>query len=103
MAQAAALRDSRFPPLGPGELEGLQIEISVLSPMTPIEPDQIQVGRHGLYVKRDAVAGLLLPQVAEEWNWDRAEFLRRTYEKAGLPEGDPAARVYAFTAERFSS
>jgi AmmeMemoRadiSam system protein A len=103
MAQAAALRDSRFPPLGPGELEELQIEISVLSPMSPIEPDQIQVGRHGLYVKRDTTAGLLLPQVAEEWQWDPTEFLRRTYEKAGLSQGDPLAKVYAFTAERFSS
>ena len=100
MAQAAAERDSRFPPLRPDELPGLQIEISVLSPMTPIRPDEIRVGVHGLYVKRGSQGGLLLPQVAVEWGWDAPEFLRRTFEKAGLPQGDPAARVYAFTVEK---
>ncbi|HVR84366.1 MAG TPA: AMMECR1 domain-containing protein, partial [Planctomycetota bacterium] len=46
-------------------------------------------------------SGLLLPQVAVEWNWDREEFLRRTFEKAGLPYPDPAVQIFGFTAEHF--
>lgn len=103
MAAAAAGRDTRFTPVRPDEVPRLSYEISVLSPMTPIRPDEIQVGTHGLYVKRDGVAsGLLLPQVAVEWEWTAPEFLRRTFEKAGLPAGDPAARVLGFTVEHFS-
>jgi len=99
MAQAAAERDSRFPPLGVEELPGLEIEISVLSPMVPIRPDEIRVGVHGLYVKQRDRSGLLLPQVAVEWGWDAPEFLRRTFEKAGLPPGAAGARLFAFTVE----
>ena len=103
MAAAAAERDNRFDPVRPDEAPGLSIEISVLSPMTPIRPDQIVVGTHGLYVKREGVAsGLLLPQVAVEWEWTPAEFLRQTFEKAGLTPGDPEAKIYGFTVERFS-
>jgi AmmeMemoRadiSam system protein A len=102
MAEAAALRDSRFTPLRPDELQDLEIELSVLSPMTPIRPEEIVVGVHGLYVSRDGVSGLLLPQVAVEWEWTREEFLRRTFEKAGLPFPDSQARILAFTVEPFS-
>ncbi|MBI3857347.1 MAG: AmmeMemoRadiSam system protein A [Planctomycetes bacterium] len=103
MAAAAAERDTRFSPLGPDEVPRLSYEISVLSPMVPIRPDQIVVGTHGLYVKHEGVAsGLLLPQVAVEWGWTPEEFLRRTFDKAGLPPGDPAARIFGFTVEHFS-
>ena len=101
MAAAAAGRDHRFPPVRPQEVAGLQIELSVLSPMAPLRPEAIEVGVHGLYVMKDGVSGLLLPQVAVEWGWDRAEFLRRTFVKAGLPYPDSEARVFGFTAERF--
>ena len=100
MARAAAERDTRFPPLRPDELAGLEIEISLLSPLVPIRPEDIRVGTHGLYVTRGSQGGLLIPQVAVEWGWDAAEFLRRTYEKAGLPEGAPAATIQAFTVEK---
>jgi AmmeMemoRadiSam system protein A len=100
MAQAAAERDSRFPSLRPDELPGLQIEISLLSPIVPIRPEEIQVGVHGLYVKQGLQSGLLLPQVAVEWGWDAGEFLRRTFEKAGLAASAPDARLYAFTVDR---
>lgn len=103
MAQAAAERDSRFPPVRPEELPGLEIEISVLSPMAPVRPEEIRVGVHGLYVTLGSQGGLLLPQVAVEWGWDAPEFLRRTFEKAGVPEGTPGARIDAFTVERFSN
>lgn len=103
MAEAAASRDSRFSPVRPGEAADLRIEISVLSPMKPLRPEEIVVGRHGLYVRVGGLSGLLLPQVAEEWRWDSAEFLRRTYEKAGLPPGTPGVQLLGFTAEHFSS
>jgi AmmeMemoRadiSam system protein A len=103
MAQAAAERDRRFPPLRPQELPGLRVEISVLSGMTPVRPEDVRVGLHGLYVARGSQTGLLLPQVAVEWGWDAREFLRRTYEKAGLPHPDPDARIFAFTVDRFAN
>jgi AmmeMemoRadiSam system protein A len=101
MAAAAAERDQRFTPVRPQEVPGLEIEITVLSPMTPLRPEDIVVGTHGLYVRKDGVSGLLLPQVAVEWEWDRTEFLKRTFEKAGLPYPDPQARILGFTAEHF--
>lgn len=102
MAAAAAERDHRFSPVRPQEVPGLGIEITVLSPMTPLRPDEVQVGVHGLYVKKDACSGLLLPQVAVEWGWDASEFLKRTFEKAGLRYPDPQARILGFTAEHFA-
>ena len=103
MAAAAAERDARFPAVRPDEVPGLHFEISVLSPMMPSRPEEIVVGIHGLYVRRDGVAsGLLLPQVAVEWEWDAKEFLRRTFEKAGLAPGDTKATLHVFTVERFS-
>ena len=104
MAAAAAQRDTRFTPLLSAELPGIGIEISVLSPLVSLRPEEIVVGTHGLYVKRDGIAsGLLLPQVAVEWEWTAQDFLRHTFEKAGLPPGDPGAKLYGFTVERFSA
>lgn len=101
MAAAAAERDPRFSPVRPQEVPGLAIEITAISPMTPLRPDQIRVGVHGLYVRKGHLAGLLLPQVAVEWNWDASEFLKRTFEKAGLPYPDAEAELLGFTAEHF--
>jgi len=102
MAAAAAVNDHRFPPARPEEVPGFEIELSVLSPMTPLRPDEIVIGTHGLYVKKDGISGLLLPQVPVEWNWGPEEFLRRTFQKAGLPYPDPRAKLYGFTVEHFS-
>ncbi len=102
MAEAAAVRDPRFAPVQPAEAGRLAIEISVLSPMRPLRPEEIEVGTHGLYLSGGGQAGLLLPQVAVEWKWDAAEFLRRTYEKAGIPPDAPGIRLFGFTVERFS-
>jgi AmmeMemoRadiSam system protein A len=102
-AMAAALRDPRFEPVTPNELPDLHVEISVLSPLVDIRPDQIEVGRHGLLVSRGAQRGLLLPQVAVEWKWDGKRFLEETCSKAGLPRDAwrKGARLQAFTAQVF--
>jgi AmmeMemoRadiSam system protein A len=102
MAEAAATRDDRFPAVRPEEATGLEIEISVLSAMSPLAPGDVQVGLHGLYLRRGMQAGLLLPQVAVDWRWDAAEFIRRVHEKAGLEPGDPETKLYGFTVEHFS-
>ena len=103
MAASAATRDSRFSPVRSDEVADLEIELSVLSPMSPIRPDKIEVGTHGLYVRKEGRAGLLLPQVPVEMGWDRSEFLRRTFEKADLPAAiDESAEILAFTVSHFS-
>lgn len=103
MAQAAAERDTRFAPVGPEEVPSLEIDISVLTPMSRVsDASEIQVGRDGLYVRRGSSSGLLLPQVATEWNWDRDTFLAQTCRKAGLPPDawrDPACEIWRFQAQ----
>jgi uncharacterized protein len=103
MAAAAALDDTRFPPVSEDEFERLQIEISVLSPMFEIAPEDVVVGLHGLMISHGARRGLLLPQVPVEWGWDRESFLAHTCRKAGLPldQWRRGARIEAFTAEVF--
>jgi AmmeMemoRadiSam system protein A len=105
MAIAVSRQDPRFEPVTAGELPGLEIEISVLSPMEPIAPERIEVGRHGLLVRRGAFRGLLLPQVPGQYHWSRERFLEETCVKAGLPRDawkDPETQIEAFTAEVFS-
>lgn len=106
MAIAAAVSDPRFPPLSPRELPGLSLEISVLSPPKRIRSsEEIVVGRDGLAIRRGPAYGLLLPQVAPEYGWDRTQFLEHTCAKAGLPPDawrDPDAELLTFTAEKFS-
>jgi len=104
MARAAALEDPRFPPVTAREEPDIHIEISVLSPITPCPNlEDIEIGRHGLVVSHGPYRGLLLPQVAVEWGWDRETFLRHTCRKAGLPPDAyrRGAKVYWFEAEVF--
>jgi AmmeMemoRadiSam system protein A len=105
MAIAAAFEDPRFSPLEPEELDEVDIEISVLSPLREIKDvNEIEVGKHGLYISRGFRSGVLLPQVATEYNWDRETFLVHTCLKAGLPEDawkDPKTKIEVFTAEVF--
>jgi len=85
MAQAAAFGDPRFRPVTEDELPYIDLEISVLTPLQQIQdPDEIQVGRHGILIRKGFQSGLLLPQVAAERNWDRKTFLEETCRKAGL-------------------
>lgn len=102
-AAAAAVRDPRFEPVTPLELADLHIEISVLSALTDVRPEEVEVGRHGLLISRGFHHGLLLPQVATQWHWDREQFLEETCLKAGLPPDAwrQGARIQAFTAEVF--
>jgi AmmeMemoRadiSam system protein A len=102
-AAAAAFEDPRFAPVQPQEVDELQIEISVLSPMTPIAPEQVEVGKHGLMISHYGRRGLLLPQVPLEWGWDREMFLGEACRKAGLPPDawKHGASIEAFTAEIF--
>jgi AmmeMemoRadiSam system protein A len=99
----AGVQDHRFPPVTKAEVSGLNFEISVLSPLEDIAPDTIEVGRDGLIVSQGAMRGLLLPQVATEWKWDRLRFLEETCRKAGLPPDAwrRGARIQAFTAQVF--
>jgi AmmeMemoRadiSam system protein A len=102
-ALAAALHDPRFEAVTLGELPRLHLEISVLSPLIEVRPEEIEVGRHGLLVSRGPQRGLLLPQVALEWKWDRERFLEETCLKAGLPPDAwrHGARIQVFTAQVF--
>jgi len=105
VAIGAATRDPRFPPLKEDELKDIQIEISVLSSFQKIsDPGLIQIGFHGILVKRGLLSGLLLPQVATEYGWDALTFLEHTCRKAYLP-GEvwkhPETEVYIFTAQVF--
>jgi AMMECR1 domain-containing protein len=87
------------------ELTGLEIEISVVSELRPVRPEEIEPGVHGIVVCRGASRGLLLPQVALEHNWSATQFLEAACRKAGLGAGawrDPETKLFAFTAEVFS-
>jgi AmmeMemoRadiSam system protein A len=103
-AVAACSADPRFEPVTPGELGRLDLEISLLGPLVPLAAaDEIEIGRHGLVVEQGWHRGLLLPQVATEWKWDRETFLAQTCHKAGLARDawKRGARAYRFEAEVF--
>jgi AmmeMemoRadiSam system protein A len=107
-AVAAATQDPRFrmDPVTPDEVPRLQIEISVLSPLERIEnPLDLELGRHGILIRRGLRRGCFLPQVAAETGWSKEEFLSHCcVGKAGLePEAwrSPDTKVMVFTAEVF--
>jgi len=100
----AAFRDPRFGPLTRGELEGLSVEISVLTePRAVRSVDEIVLGRDGIIVELGNRRALFLPQVATEQNWTREEFLTQACRKAGLPDDAwrSGAVIYTFRAEVF--
>jgi AmmeMemoRadiSam system protein A len=105
MAVSAATRDPRFRPVEEGELEGLQLEISVLSPRRRIQdPSEVVVGKHGVCISRGMHSGVLLPQVATDHGWDRETFLEHVCLKAGLPTDawrDNDVVLEVFSAEVF--
>jgi AmmeMemoRadiSam system protein A len=105
MAAAAAFDDPRFESLTSKELKDIELEVSVLTPLERVrDVKDIEVGRHGLYIKKGFFSGLLLPQVATDYNWDRITFLEETCRKAGLPRNawkEKDAEIYLFSAEIF--
>jgi AmmeMemoRadiSam system protein A len=106
VAVCAALEDPRFEPVRASELPDLDVEVSILGPLEeidPLDPGTIEIGRHGLVVEQGWHRGLLLPQVATEWGWDREQFLQQACRKAGLPPDawQRGAKVYRFGAEVF--
>lgn len=102
----AGWHDPRFQQLRPEELPHLQIEISVIGPLEPIEgPDDFRIGPHGLLIEAEGRRGVLLPQVATERGWDGETFLAAVCRKAGLPADAwrrPSAALWRFEAEHFS-
>ena len=102
-ARAAAFEDSRFLPVTEEETPRLEVSLSVLSRLFPIDPESVEVGRHGLVISYGARRGLLLPQVPVEHGWDRETFLEQTCRKASLPldAWRKATTIEAFTAEVF--
>jgi AmmeMemoRadiSam system protein A len=107
MAVESAVGDPRFSPVSPAELKDIEIEISVLSPLERVDSaDKIQLGVHGVIVKRGFNSGVFLPQVATETGWSKEEFLSNLCaHKAGLPPDawkDKNTELYVFSAEVFS-
>ena len=102
MAEAAAFQDLRFSPVTMDEFPDLDVEVSVMGPITKCgDLSAIVVGRHGLIAQKGPHRGLLLPQVPVEWKWDRETFLAQTCRKAGLPQNawhDPDTEIYWFEA-----
>jgi AmmeMemoRadiSam system protein A len=104
-AASAALHDPRFSPVRAEELGALQIELSLLSLLEPVVPENIEIGKHGLLISQGSKRGLLLPQVAVEHKFGREQFLEETCRKAGLHAKawqEPETQIRAFVCEVFS-
>ncbi len=106
MAIQAGTQDPRFPPVVGGELDDIDIEISVLSPLKKVDtPDEIIMGKHGVLVRRGPRSGVYLPQVAVETGWNRQEFMDSLcMHKAGIPRDSwkgSGCDIYIFSAEVF--
>jgi AmmeMemoRadiSam system protein A len=106
VAVSAAREDPRFEPLRVSELDDLDVEVSILGPLETIDPfdeHAFEIGSHGLVVEQGRRRGLLLPQVATEWGWNREMFLSQACVKAGLaPDAwRRGAKVYRFAGEVF--
>jgi len=107
MALEAAFHDPRFEALKKEEYTALEVEISVLTPFKKIDSiDEIKVGKHGLMISRGNNSGLLLPQVATEYAWDKNTFLEHACIKAGLSTDawkESDVEICIFSAEVFGS
>jgi AmmeMemoRadiSam system protein A len=101
-AADAALHDPRFSRIRTEEMTELEIEVSLLSRLEPIRPEEVEIGTHGLLVERGSRRGLLLPQVALEHRLNREQFLAETCAKAGLSRDawkDPETKLHGFQCE----
>ncbi len=108
-AIAAATQDPRFPRVSIEEMDEICVEVTVLTPPEKIVadpkdlPKYVEIGKHGLMVQMGPYSGLLLPQVAVEYNLDPESFLSETCMKAGLPPDCwlSGAEVYRFEGQIF--
>jgi AmmeMemoRadiSam system protein A len=104
-AVAAALYDRRFTPVQAAELASLELEVSILTPLTAVAgPAGFEVGRHGVVLSQSGRRAVFLPQVAPEQGWDRDTTLNHLARKAGLLEDawrQPGARFEVFEAQVF--
>lgn len=103
-AISAAVSDPRFPAVRALEWQLINLEISVLGPIEPVHDiGEVEIGRHGLIAELGKRRGLLLPQVAVEWEWDREVFASETCAKAGLPKNAwrTGATLFKFEADVF--
>jgi AmmeMemoRadiSam system protein A len=101
-AADAALHDPRFSRMRMEEMDALEIEVSLLSPLEPIRPEEVEIGTHGLLVERGPRRGLLLPQVALEHQLSQEQFLAETCAKAGLACDawrETETKLYGFQCE----
>ena len=104
MAVSAATRDPRFYPMKTQDLADFTLDISVLSPLEKAASvEEIRVGIHGIYIIKGNHRGVLLPQVATEYGWNRDQFLQHTCIKAGLPQDawQGECDIYIFSAQVF--
>lgn len=105
MSKAAAFNDPRFKALEANELHDVEIELSVLTPMQKIDTiDQIELGKHGIYIKQGYNSGTFLPQVVEGSGWTKEEFLGHcARDKAYIGwDGWKSAEIYIYEAIVFS-
>ncbi|MDD5073665.1 MAG: AmmeMemoRadiSam system protein A, partial [Candidatus Shapirobacteria bacterium] len=107
MAIAAAANDPRFSPVTKDELEEITIEISLLSPLKKVTSwEEVELGKHGVYLKQDTLTGTFLPQVAQEGDWTKEDFLGEICaQKMGLNRDcylDPATEIFIYTVESFA-
>jgi len=105
MSISSSRQDPRFPPVQEEEMQDIDIEISVLSPLREIrDVNEIEVGKHGIYITKGFSSGVLLPQVATEYGWGRETFLEHTCMKAGLPPEtwkEEGVKIEIFEAQVF--
>ncbi len=105
MAVASAFEDPRFPPVCTEELHDVRIELSVLGELRKMNSlEELEIGRHGIWIKFGGRAGTYLPDVAVEQGWSREEFLEHcAYHKAGLtPEEFKSAEIFLYEVQKFS-
>ncbi|MDA3818543.1 MAG: AmmeMemoRadiSam system protein A [Prolixibacteraceae bacterium] len=102
---SSALNDYRFSPITSDEVDEITIEISVLTPLERIQSlNQIELGKHGIYIKKGMLSGTFLPQVALKTNWTVDEFVGHcSRDKAGIGwEGWRDAELYRYEAIVFN-
>ena len=111
-ARSAAFKDPRFPPVRESEMEDITIEVTVLTKPKLIEVedpkeylDKIEIGKHGLIIRKDLQSGLLLPQVFSEYDCTPLKALEMTCQKAGLKTDawkEPSSKIFSFSGQIFS-